>query len=224
MNRKWSKKEKGVVKAVLLAYVVLPVLALSFILSIVLSITVLAGVLTVFPSHGESEGFDEWSPARSSLSLTGDLFLEKRFLTDYPYEDGDFHYEYEDYSLWRGSRERSFVWLTYGDDAVYKAAKQSRFEKRFDRLDSFDGTEAHGFAFYILYDDSDRFSDWKTSFPKYFIAFGCCDETRTLLFLGFYGTGKIEAPYVTLGESDFPAFLDHYYGEWFDWENGVGTP
>ena len=25
-------------------------------------------------------------------------------------------------------------------------------------------------------------------------------------------------------ETDYEAFLSHYYGEWFDWENGVGTP
>jgi hypothetical protein len=27
-----------------------------------------------------------------------------------------------------------------------------------------------------------------------------------------------------LAETDYEAFLSHYYGEWFDWENGVGTP
>jgi hypothetical protein len=59
-------------------------------------------------------------------------------------------------------------------------------------------------------------------FPGYFDAFGFNDETRTLIFLSFKGGGKRENKYVELGNSDFPAFLDHYYGEWFDWEAGVG--
>lgn len=198
-----------------------------------LVVLVVAGVgcvaaLTYGGDRFDCEGLDEWSWATSSVGLTDSYFLEESFLTNYPYADGNYYYIYEMHPKWKGESERSFIWLTYEDADVYRDAKQSRFDKRYVLETSFDGTKAYGFTFYLYCDFShpqkDREPERETQFPEYFTAFGYNDETRTLVFLGFDGSGKIEKPYIEYAKTDFPAFLSHFYSDRFDWEAGVGTP
>ena len=76
-----------------------------------------------------------------------------------------------------------------------------------------------GFSFY-LFEDFHSSSDEKTHFPEWFTAFGFNDGTQTMVFLGFLCYGEDDQPYCA--NVDFSEFLMHYYGDWFDWEAGVG--
>ena len=168
------------------------------------------------------EGLDNWDSNLSSVSITSSLFLEREFLTDYPYKSGNFYFHYYG-SLFSYNVDKSFVWLSYDQPEVYLNAKESRFEsRRSDILDySLDGTEAFGFTFYLTYDFQD---EGKSCFPRWFTAFGFNDETQTLVFIGIYFSYTLEEDkqYVEHFETNFSAFLTHYYGDWFDWEAGVG--
>lgn len=185
-------------------------------LFLVLVLTLLS-FSSCFASDGSTyaeEGLENWYPAISSLSVCH--FFDKPFLTDYPYRDGDFHYSCIEGAHFSFTIDKALLWLTYEDEDVYQNAKQSQFETRFAEWPPFDGTEAFGFTFYVTKDFTYK---GKTEFPKHFIAFGYHDESRTLVFLGFYCSGKDETTFVGYAETDFPAFLLHFYSEWFDWES-----
>ena len=170
--------------------------------------------------HSRIEGLYLWSPSQAENSIEPES--KREFFAAYPYSDGDYHGDY--YYTRKSGRIREFVWLNYDDPAVYEAAKQSHMEARLSDLSLYGEREAYGFRFYTLDRNAKKagfVSNWRKSasgFPEKFDAFGYNDETRTLIFLSFEGGGKREEKYIALGDSDFPAFLDHYYGGWFDWE------
>ena len=188
----------------------------------IILVLILCVILISFSSCNYSQkGFEKWSSTLSSFELTNEYFLEKDFLTNYPYKNGMFYFEH--YYPWLLSNlvERSFVWLIYDEATVYQDAKQSRFNTRIDELDSFDGTEAFGFTFH-LYCGFASITEKETLFPEWFTAFGFNDAIQTLVFIGFFCDQPQKDPCVELAKTDFSAFLMHYYGDWFDWEAGVG--
>lgn len=165
------------------------------------------------------EGLDDLDPHLSSAQITNHNFLEQEFLTNYPYKSGNFYYCKEQ-KLFSYDVEKSFVWLSYDQAKVYLDAKESRFNSRRDLLEyTLDGSEVFGFTFY-LFEDFHSSNDEKSHFPEWFTAFGFNDGTQTMVFLGFLCYGEDDQPYCA--NVDFSAFLMHYYGEWFDWETGVG--
>ena len=170
------------------------------------------------------EGLYLWNPSQAENSIEPES--KRVFFATYPYSDGDYHGDY--YDTRKSGRIRDFVWLNYDDPAVYEAAKQSHMEARLSDLSLYGEREAYGFRFYTLDHRAkivgfvDHWEKHASGFPGNFDAFGYNDETRTLIFLSFDGGGKRENKYIELGNSDFPAFLDHYYGDWFDWDAGVG--
>ena len=174
--------------------------------------------------HSHIEGLYLWDPISWENSVEPES--KREFFAAYPYSDGNYHGDY--YDAGKNGRVRNFVWLTYDDPDVFLGAKQSHMEARLSDLSLYGEHEAYGFRFYTLDHTAEKkgFVDhWRkhaSGFPENFDAFGYNDETRTLIFLYFNGGGKREEKYIALGDSDFPAFLDHYYGDWFDWENGVG--
>lgn len=177
-------------------------------------------------NHRSYEGFENWSSGLSSIGLTDSEFF-LCFLTDFPYQDGNFYYDdsYSGFIPFFSSSwvEKSFVWLIYDDAEIYLNAKQSRFEKKNALHNSFDGTNAFGFTFNVFCDfHSPYVGDGESGFPELFTAFGFNDETNTLVFIGFNGNGKKEQKNIELAKTNFSAFLTHYYGDWFDWEAGVG--
>ncbi|MBR3623879.1 MAG: hypothetical protein IKN43_11115 [Selenomonadaceae bacterium] len=194
----------------------------------VLCFFIICAIVFMFSSCSLSyscEGFENWFASLATFaSLTNKRFLEKDFLTDYPYKDGSFNYDLYHPSLFSKVVERSFIWLSYDDEETYQHAKQSRFDNRIDTIESFDGTEAFGFSFfmnYYSYDDSEK-PNKEDLFSIQFTAFGFNDETQTLVFIGFGCDQPQKEPKNELAKTDFPAFLTHYYSEWFDWDAGVG--
>jgi len=180
-------------------------------------------LLALASCHYSKEGFESWYPRLSFFHLTNEeYFFEKELLTTYQYCNGNFFYDYSDPTLFSRCIERVFAFLTYDDSEIYQSAKQYCFDTRKTDLVSFDGTVAFGFVFNIYYDWSDLNDSNETQFPKWFTAFGFNDGTQTLVLLGFCCDLPQKEPYVELAKTDFSAFLTHYYGDWFDWEAGVG--
>lgn len=174
------------------------------------------------PEYVELEGLDQWRLGLDEISNRS--FLRREFLTDYPYAEGNFFYSYYDSGRFLdGLTEKAFLWLTYDDTDVYLEAKQSRLDARIDEFESFDGSEAYGFTFYITdVINPSRIVDKEGIFPAEFTAFGYCDETSTLIFLGLECYTNKEEKHLDDAVKDLPSFLIHFYGAWFDWETGVG--
>ncbi len=180
--------------------------------SVIVTILALALFCSCSFSYQHYErGLENYTEATSSYGITSKShFVGKQFLEDYHYADGDYYYEICDY-YFGDIIERSFVWLIYNDGEIYQSAKQNKLESRNSELPSFDGAEAYGFTFYINYE---------LQFPQTFTTIGFNDEKQTLIFIGFHGyseNGDNKA-FISLAETDFAAFLKHYYGEWYNWE------
>ena len=163
-------------------------------------------------------GFDEWDPNR--YLPDGDLYwvIRKNFLTEYPYADGDFRVERKEPGnifVSGTSRQRSLIWLTYDDPAVYEAAKQSRFDAASTKttLSPFEDPDVYGFTFYYVGENA--------TFPVNVSMFGYNDEKQTLVFVGTTrDRWEKEDPHVVAGLTDFAGFLDWFFGDWFDWSAG----
>ena len=208
-------------------------LTLSVVLFVVLPLLGVFAFVGWFPYGDSEEGLYRWQTSRAeegTVSIWPDS--KREFFTAYPYEDGNYHDA--EYSSWfeKNRTARTFVWLTYSDPDVYAGAKTSHMETHIADPDLFKRIEAYGFTFYV-YDTFKEYEhkrigkpsftgNYVSLFPEQFSAFGYNDEAGTLVFLRFWGYGKKESPYIERGNTDFGAFLDHYFGEWFDWERGVG--
>ena len=204
------------VTAVILAIVV----AFALLFWLIVGLIRGAVALEQLPKHETHDGFDEWDPERSRI--VGDVreLIKKDILTEFPCTDGDYHVDRYESFMMKNWTYRSLVWLTYDDPDVYAAAKASRFDpSRFPgwlEVVPFEGPAVYGFAFcYVGENDP---------FPENVSVFGFNDQTKTLVFVGFWGGGKKEDPHIEAGSTDFAGFLDHYFGEWFDWEAGDRAP
>ena len=201
---------------------------LSIVLPVVIFFAIVAGavILVVFRNTTKLSGFDKWDPEGSDI--LDEHLVEQSFLTEYPYRDGGFHYYRRKaflFSFWGGipafgvdtKAERSFVWLTYDDPAVYEAAKQSRFDAASTKLYPFEDPDVYGFRFYYVGENA--------TFPANFSVFGYNDEKRTLVFVGATrDRWEKEDPHVVAGLTDFAGFLDWFFGDWFDWSAGDRAP
>ena len=205
-----------------------PRVVIAFVLaSIMILITV--SVLEVFvasfvvPSRAEERGLDSWRE-----NFRWDAFFvhgygdkdKEAFLAAHAPSDGDYYYSAR--STWFNTDGVAVLlcWLTYDDPDVYAAAKASRLNYVVAHRDAFHSAEAFGFSFCCHRTPTDAMQHSTKKLQHE--AFGYNDETRTLLFVGFDAHGDKERAYAALADTDYEAFLSHYYGEWFDWENGVG--
>ncbi len=162
-------------------------------------------------SHITGDGLTQLRENRHKFfnyDISGDMFITEEFLDDYEILDGDFHFDFYERFPFIGSSERSFAWMSY-DAVIYTEAKQALIASRNEADERLDGKTVNGVTFYMNF--AGRFPDW-------FTAFGCNDETHTLVFLGFsLGFDNPEYEFCSLAETDFGAFLEHFYGEWYDW-------
>lgn len=160
------------------------------------------------PTHIHREGLEEYCKSKGGYSenhIASERFLDWKFVEQYSYIDGDLIYDYFG-SLLTEELDRSLAWISYKDD-IYQNAKQDCFIEGLQAINN--GVELLGFTFYLK-------PDWH--FPSEFTAFGYNDEENTLVFVGFCCTRDDESEYVSLAETDFGAFLEHFYGEWYDWK------
>lgn len=159
------------------------------------------------PTHLHYIGLEEYCQNQGAYSenhIASELFLTVDFVNKYAYIDGNFIYDYKG-SMYFSELDRAFAWLTYGEDE-YKKAKQDCIHEGMEAVN--EGQSALGFTFYLR-------KNW--NFPKYFTAVGYNDERKTLIFIGFCCTDEAEEENIQCAETDFGAFLTHYYGNWYDW-------
>ena len=192
------------------------VLAVSAAALVILALIVAVAILFVIPRHDEERGIDNWNASGwYSFFRYGE---EEIFLHSYPCADGDYYADFRSSWFRANGISREFLWLTYDDPDVYAAAKASRLKYAPRNGKTPDKTEAFGFTV-LSFDDLTSVTEKSTKKIDY-QAFGYNDETLTLFFLLFDAYGKKEQPYLETAKTDYPAFLDRYYGEWFDWEAG----
>ena len=196
------------------------VLAVSAAALVILALIVAVAILFVIPRHDEERGIDNWNAVKWSSFFRSD---EKEiFLHSYPCADGDYYADFRSSWFRANGVSRAFLWLTFDDPDAYAAAKASRLHYAARNGKTPDRTEAFGFTV-LSFDDLTSVTRKSTKKIDY-QAFGYNDETLTLFFLLFDAYGKKEQPYLEAAKTDYPAFLDRYYGEWFDWEAGNRAP
>ena len=175
------------------------------------------------PIHVERRGIENWEDGSGFLGSQSTAEGKDNFLLLYEPDDGDYYYDCRVSVFWINSLKRSLAFLSYDDPAVYAAAKQSRLDYAAKKAESGSKTlsEFEAFGFTVCsFDDVTSVTEGGKRIA--YTAFAYNDETRTLVFFNFDASGRKEKRYMKLAETDYEAFLSHYYGEWFDWENGVG--
>ena len=180
---------------------------------LILLLVVCCLFLSACSSHLSAEGLEALYKRQglSKYHILGEGFVEKSFMDEYKYKDGDFHYDFYEAAPFMDITERSFAWMSY-DFETYKKAKGTMLASRGEGEARFDAQTAFGYTFYMNY---------KYSFPDWFTAFGYNDDTATLVFIGLYlDSDSSEFAYCPLAETDLDEFLRHFYGEWYDWEHG----
>ena len=177
------------------------------------------------PIHVERRGIENWGDGSSFLGSQSTAEGKDNFLLLYEPDDGDYYYDCRVSVFWINSLRRSLAFLSYDDPDVYAAARQSRLDYAAKKAESGSKplSEFEAFGFTVCsFDDVTSVAEGGKKIA--YKAFAYNDETRTLVFFNFDASGRKEKRYMKLAETDYEAFLSHYYGEWFDWENGVGTP
>ena len=175
------------------------------------------------PFHVERRGIENWGGDSSFLGGQSSDEGKDNFLLLYEPDDGDYYYDCRVSLFWINSLRRSLAFLSYDDPDVYAAARQSRLDYAAKKAESGSKTlsefEAFGFTV-CTFDDVTSVAEGGKRIA--YNAFAYNDETRTLVFFNFDASGRKEKRYMKLAETDYEAFLSHYYGEWFDWDAGVG--
>ena len=188
-------------------------------------------IVRLTPYHRELRGIDRWNSsdffANEEYAETADEEYaeaadEEAFLSSYPPRDCDYYYDYYERALQINDVTRELAFLTYDDPAVYAAAKQSRLDYIAGQSKTPAETEAFGFAF-CSFDDIMKVTKGRGKNKHIdYEAFGYNDEAMTLVFLQFDASGSREKKYMKLANTNYEAFLSHYYCKWFDWENSIG--
>ncbi len=184
-------------------------------------------IVRLTPYHYERRGLENWS---SRDFFAHEVYAEdeeeETFLSSYPTADADYYHDYYERAFQINDLTRDLAFLTYDDPDVYAAAKQSRLNyiarKAASESKTPTETEAFGFSF-CSFDDVMKVTKGRGKNKHIdYEALGYNDETLTLVFLRFDASGSREKRYMKLANTDYEAFLTHYYNEWFDWEAGVG--
>ncbi len=184
-------------------------------------------IVRLTPYHYERRGLENWS---SRDFFAHEVYAEdeeeETFLSSYPTADADYYHDYYERAFQINDLTRDLAFLTYDDPDVYAAAKQSRLDyiarKAASESKTPTETEAFGFSF-CSFDDVMKVTKGRGKNKHIdYEALGYNDETLTLVFLRFDASGSREKRYMKLANTDYEAFLTHYYNEWFDWEAGVG--
>ena len=145
------------------------------------------------------------------------------FLQDYSYLEGNYYWREND-SL-RGAftanvnPEISLLCLKY-DKAIYQDEKEFMLKEIKPYNDKF-----YEYNSYVFYENSNFISFKESrSFPQHFTMACYNDENCTLIFMGLY-SGTIAGPsclnekYLEDIDSNWKAFIEQYYGEYYDFNN-----
>ena len=164
------------------------------------------------------EGFEalhSYGVSYSSFTL-GAYVINADFVDEFAYLDGNFYYEDTTDVILPGGADRALVWLSYDED-IYTQAKERYLSAYLMEESSSADQLIFGFQFYF-YNIQRRSGGSIGEFPLWITAFGYNDEERTLVSIGIYCGSTEEKDSVLLAGTDFGAFLEHFYGDWYEWE------
>ena len=174
----------------------------------------------------DERGLEEFSVSDSECNMN--LFLlpdsglknsEKNadgsFINMFDYEEGNYYRHNDGGNIFsNNSGERTLVYLKYSDE-IYLEAKEYAIDNLILSEESI--CEQNGYIFFInklatAKDPTERLSG--DQFPYYFLSFSYNDEKQTLVFFGIM-VGKDLHNQIAEEATDWPAFLEKYYGEWY---------
>ena len=154
----------------------------------------------------ERDDLSRFSPTMSEYGVTQSIIPED-FLDKFAYVDGYCcHFCYcksFEYSI----SDRALVYIKYDDD-IYSEAKSYVFENL-----ELSGEAVETYNGYIFYNNySGR---WSIDYPYKFLRFAYNDSKNALIFIGCYTSNDFDKN-IELTASDWGAFLEEYYGDWYD--------
>ena len=164
----------------------------------------------------EIHNIDEFSIYTSTVSLTQYLLPDEGFIDMFKYIDGNYHY-YDNCKL-DNAVERVLMELSY-DAETYSKAKNYCLESMYLSDENVKEYKDYVFMENLSYpEDYECLENGENkNFPHMFTMFAYNDSKQTLIFIGFYcGTGLHNE--VDRDATDWGAFLDKYYSEYYDFD------
>ena len=156
------------------------------------------------------DGIENFSIADSSMGLCADL-IPDGFIDEFDYIEADYHYRLTEKSIGYEVCEEAIVYFKYSDE-VYEKAKNYVWENML--LSNKVVITYNNYHFWDNYINITGGYD----FPDQFSRVAYNDESKTLVFIAFYYSSSDLSEEATLAQSDYGAFLEKHYGEWYSFD------
>lgn len=157
-----------------------------------------------------NQGLDNFSINDSSLELTTYLIPEN-FIEKFEYVDGNYYYDDSSVIPFYAVCERVLIYIQYEED-VYISAKEFAITNLY--LSEEITEEYNQYVFYYSTNNESRNIN-DDNLPYTFVKFAYNDTKHTLIFMAFDVSVELYDE-VDQYLNDWGAFLDKYYGEWYD--------
>ena len=161
----------------------------------------------------EERGLENFDKIDSDVSLCQNLIPDD-FISLYNYIDGDYYFSTSEKAPFYKVCDKALIYLAY-DEITYELAKKYAM----DHL-NLSESSVEIYNEYYFYDNHTPEKNGRThlsneNYPYAIIRFAYNDSNHTLIFIGF--TVSVEL-YDEVDEiaDDWGAFLDRYYGDWYD--------
>ncbi len=187
-------------------------------ISIMLALLMLFGLTACSSYRVYEEGFEVLRRKNVSFSENhlGRYIIHIDFVDEFAYCGGNFYHK--NLGSFTDEVELAFVWLSYDED-VYTQAKERYLSAYLEKDSTGREQQSFGFQFFFYHLDAIYGDKYKIGdFPLWLTAFGYNDEEKTLVSIGIYCDSTEEKDSVLLAGTDFGAFLEHFYGDWYEWE------
>ena len=109
--------------------------------------------------------------------------------------------------------EKTLLYVKYSDDE-YEKAKEYIIKQQ--DLDIFNDLSFNSYHFYL----NQLEVSFLRHFPSSYIMTGYNDEQNILIFIGMYCSEK-SYPEVQYGLTDFGLYLKTFFGEWYNFDDGL---
>ena len=182
------------------------------------AILLLLGLAVSAVSCGEAielRGVENYIPSTCSFGLTSNLFPSEDIISMFGFEEGD--YAYYDSGDRNHGYAKAFAYFRYPKDEYEVIKSQSLntvplMSKQY---------EYNGYVFseYLCYSGTDENGVLapQSLFPQQFNMVGYNDEERILVFIGYFN-GDPESSERALAQTDFGAFLNAAYSEYYNFD------
>lgn len=164
------------------------------------------------------EGVENFSVSDSNISLNLCILPSDDFIDKFEYTKGEYYYnDVNEHWLYVANCEQSIVILNYEED-IYEQAKTYCLENMvLSEINQFD---YKGYTFTENIGLAEAWGDIEdglnTKYPYRFNMFAYDDEQQCLVFMGFYSSPDRKDENVTLAETDWEAFIDIYFSQYYD--------